>query len=102
MTASRSPSFALAASSPEVLAISGVLSFDTAAAALAAMRVKLASGGVNQLDLAGLEHSDSAGLSCILALVAEASASGRPLHITHLPPAMQALAQVCDVEWMIV
>lgn len=101
MSDSAGSSFSLATPAPGVLAISGVLSFDTAAAALDAMRAKLADGGVNQLDLAGLQHSDSAGLSCILALAAECSARGKPLHMTHLPLAMRALAQVSGVEAMI-
>ena len=79
------------------LGVSGVLSFDTAADAMAAIKAALASGPVTQLDLSGVRHSDSAGLACILAVQAEAHRSGRPLRIQRMPEGMRALARVCEV-----
>jgi phospholipid transport system transporter-binding protein len=83
---------------PDTLQIGGVLSFDTAAAALQEMRSALAKGHVTQLDLAGVRRSDSAGLSCLVAIVAESADAGRPLRVLHIPPGLQALAQVCEVD----
>ena len=90
--------FQLTVHAPGILAVDGVLSFDTAAAALQALELALADGVHGQLDLAGVRHSDSAGLSCVLAVVAEASRLGRPLHVVNMPASMRALAQVCEVE----
>jgi phospholipid transport system transporter-binding protein len=84
--------------SPGKLAVDGVLSFDTAAAALKAIRAAMAGGGVGELDLGGVRHCDSAGLVCVLAVVAEADQRGTALRVIHMPEGMQALAQVCEVD----
>jgi phospholipid transport system transporter-binding protein len=88
----------LSASAPGTLAVSGVLSFDTAASALRDIQAALAKGPVVTLDLAGVRHSDSAGLSCVLAVAAEAGRRGRPLQVIHVPAGMRVLAQVCEVD----
>ncbi|MHB1272658.1 MAG: STAS domain-containing protein [Rhodanobacter sp.] len=90
--------FQLTVHAPGTLAVGGVLSFDTAAAAWQALELALAGGAHGQLDLAGVRHSDSAGLSCVLAVVAEASRRGQALQVTHMPASMRALAQVCEVD----
>lgn len=88
----------LSANTPGTLGVSGVLSFDTAASALRAIQAALAESSVTTLDLAGVRHSDSAGLSCVLAVVAEAARGGRALQVIHLPSGMRVLAQVCEVD----
>jgi phospholipid transport system transporter-binding protein len=88
----------LSGSAPGTLAVSGVLSFDTAASALRAIQAALAKGTVATLDLAGVGHSDSAGLSCVLAAAAEAARRGHALQVIHVPAGMQVLAQVCEVD----
>jgi len=90
--------FQLDTSTAEVLAVAGVLSFDTAGSALGEIQVALSSGTIRQLDLAGVSRADSAGLACIVAVVAEADRCGRTLQVTHMPVGMQALAQVCEVD----
>lgn len=80
------------------LALRGLLTFDTAHAALLALRERLRGGSVSQLDLAGVERSDSAGLSCVLAVLADSRGNGHPLGVRHLPEGMRALARVCEVE----
>ncbi len=90
--------FQLESRTDATLAVNGVLTFDTAHAALLALRQKLASGSFAALDLAGVEHSDSAGLSCVLAVLAGVRAHGRTLAVRHLPDGLRALAQVCEVE----
>jgi phospholipid transport system transporter-binding protein len=90
--------FQLDAQSEETLALGGVLSFETAAAVLVAIRQALARGRQVQLDLAGVSRSDSAGLSCVLAAVADAGRHGRSLRVTGMPAGMLALARVCGVE----
>ncbi|HEX5304719.1 MAG TPA: STAS domain-containing protein [Dyella sp.] len=83
------------------LAVSGVLTFDTAHAALRALRGKLASGSFSTLDLASVERIDSAGLSCVLAVLAGARSQGQSLAVRHLPDSLRALAHVCEVEGLL-
>ena len=89
------PAFQLSAATPGTLSVSGELTFATAADALLAMRAALAGGGRSRLDLAGVTHSDSAGLACVLAVLAKA---GSKLEVQHLPASLRQLAQVCEVE----
>lgn len=90
--------FQLHRRAPDTLGVSGVLSFGTAAAALAAIGAAVKAGPVARLDLAGVERTDSAGLACVLAIRAEAQRLGRPLTVTNMPEGMRTLAQVCEVE----
>ena len=93
--------FQLHRETPGTLGVSGVLSFDTAAAALQTIGAALAAAPVSRLDLAGVERSDSAGLACVLAVQAEARRLGRALDVDNMPAGMRALAQVCEVEALI-
>jgi phospholipid transport system transporter-binding protein len=90
--------FQLDTRAPGTLGVSGVLSFDTAAAALQMIRAALAGGAVGRLDLAGVRRSDSAGLACVLAVAAEADRRGQALDVVNIPAGMQLLAQVCEVD----
>jgi phospholipid transport system transporter-binding protein len=97
---STSAGFRLEAVTPSTLAVHGVLDFDTASVALAAVRAALESETA-ELDLAGVSHSDSAGLACVLAAVAEANGRGRSLRVVGMPAGMRALAQVCEVDTLL-
>jgi len=101
VTSAIEPRFQLDTGTPGTLGVSGVLSFDTAAIALRAIQTALAAGSVARLDLAGVSHSDSAGLACVLAVVAEADRRGHALQVVRMPAGMQVLAQVCEVEPLI-
>jgi len=83
---------------PGTLGASGRLTFETAAAALETITAALAAGRIEQLDLAEVEHSDSAGLACVLAAQAHAARLGQPLAVRNMPPNMHALARVCAVD----
>ena len=99
MTDTGGQGFRLDSAAPGTLGVHGELSFATAAAAWQAFESALAAGGtVNRLDLAEVRHSDSAGLACVLAVIAEASRRGQALQAVHVPAGMQALAQVCEVD----
>ena len=102
MTSAVKPRFQLDTATPGTLGVSGVLSFDTAAAALQSIQSVLAAGSVTRLDLADVSHSDSAGLACVLAVAAEADRRGQVLQVVQMPAGMQLLAQVCEVERLIV
>lgn len=93
--------FQLDASVPGTLGIGGTLNFDTAAAALQAIQSAVGDGAVARLDLTEVRHSDSAGLACVLAVVAAAARQQHALQVIHMPAGMLALAQVCDVDRLI-
>ena len=95
------PRFELDTGTPGTLGVSGVLSFDTAAMALRAIQSALVAGRMTRLDLAGVSHSDSAGLACVLGVVAEADRRGQALQVVGMPAGMRVLAQVCEVEPLI-
>lgn len=99
MSASARPQFSLAQTEPGTLGVSGSLTFATAAAALDAMVAAVsAPSAPTRLDLSGVERSDSAGLACVLAVLAEAASRGRALAVAHVPANMRTLAQVCEVD----
>lgn len=81
----------------DTLALSGALTFATAAHALADGTRALAAGTQTQLDLAGVTRADSAGLACVLALAAHANRAGHPLRVVNWPEGLRSLAAVCDV-----
>lgn len=93
--------FQLQRTTPGTLGVRGVLSFDTAAAALQAIGAALAAEPVARLDLSAVERSDSAGLACLLAAQAEAQRLGRVLRIENMPAGLRALAQVCEVDTLL-
>jgi phospholipid transport system transporter-binding protein len=93
--------FQVQRTAPGTLGVSGVLSFDTAAAALATIGAALAAEPVARLDLSGVERSDSAGLACVLAAQAQARQLGRTLVVENMPEGMRALAQVCEVDVLV-
>ena len=90
--------FQVTRAAPDAVQVSGALTFATAAQALAAINAAASSEGCRQLDLAGVGQSDSAGLACVLAVLAEASERGRPLKLRNVPEGMRVLATVCEVE----
>lgn len=97
MTSSHERDFELTGA-PGTLKVGGVLSFDTAAAALQAIHASMDGGDIAELDLSGVRHCDSAGLACVLAVSAEAHRRGTALRVTNMPQGMRALAQVCEVD----
>lgn len=92
------PSFSLTTDAPGTLAVSGALTFATAADALQAGRHDLDRGGQSTLDLAGVTHADSAGLATVLAWLAHARGAGKPLAVTNAPAGLLALARVSGVD----
>ncbi|HEU0277297.1 MAG TPA: STAS domain-containing protein [Rhodanobacteraceae bacterium] len=94
----RSAVVAFARPDTDTLAVAGVLTFATAARALATGRQALAEGRPTRLDLAGVTRADSAGLACVIALAAHARAAGSRLAVVNWPSGLRALADVCDVS----
>jgi phospholipid transport system transporter-binding protein len=87
-------------SAPGVISIAGDLNFTTAAQVFERARARLASDDrVQALDLGGVRAADSAGLACVLALMAGAHRQGKgPLAIRNVPESLRLLARVSDVE----
>jgi phospholipid transport system transporter-binding protein len=85
----------------DTLALSGALTFATAARAYLEGARVLAAGAQTRLDLSGVTRVDSAGLACVLALAAAASRAGRRLGVVRWPEGLRTLAAVCDAEGLL-
>lgn len=81
---------------PDTLAVSGPLTFASAAHAFARAQTLL-DGREMHLDLADVQRVDSAGLACTLAMMACAHRRGGRLDVVHAPAGLTALAKVCGV-----
>lgn len=90
--------FRLDRGTPGTLALSGALSFATAAAALRELSTALQPGDRARLDLAAVGVCDSAGLACLLAVLAEARGRGQTVSLQHVPEGLRTLARVSGVE----
>ncbi|HJU08047.1 MAG TPA: STAS domain-containing protein [Rhodanobacteraceae bacterium] len=85
----------------DTLAISGALTFATAARALHEGSRALTHGACSRLDLKDITRADSAGLACVLALLAQASRNKQRLDVIDPPEGLRALAEVCDADGLI-
>ncbi|QWT20047.1 STAS domain-containing protein [Bacillus sp. NP157] len=94
------PAFQLA-DAPGALAVSGALTFATAAAALEAGRAQIDRLKPATLDLAGVTQADSAGLATVLALLAHARQAGGVLKVANAPRGLEALARVSGVDTLL-
>jgi phospholipid transport system transporter-binding protein len=92
-----SANVAVTRDTPDTLSVSGELTFATAQKALADVRAAVGVGHASTLDLGGVSRADSAGLACVLAILAEAPG----LTVARMPDGMRALARVSDVESML-
>ncbi len=84
---------------PGEYALSGVLDF-TSVVALQQAGISPLQGEATSLriDLAGVEHANSAGLALLIHWWRAARQAQRELQFLHLPPQLQALAQVSGLE----
>ena len=95
----KSAAFELAPAGAEgTYALTGVLSFDTASAALARGVAEFSGAGTRSVDLSGVTHADSAGLSVLLTWVERAKREGWRLRYTALPAQLLGIARLCAVE----
>jgi phospholipid transport system transporter-binding protein len=83
---------------PDTLALSGALNFGTVTRVLEGAGAVIDRGSIHVLDLAGVRAADSAGLACVLSLMARGSRHGRRLQVRNLPSSLQRLASVSDAE----
>lgn len=84
------------------LRASGALGFTEARAAFARGDA-LAEGGAREVDLdvAGLEHVDSATLAVLLAWAARAAQRGTRVRLVAVPDGLRALAHLSDAEGLL-
>jgi len=75
----------------------GALTLENAAAVMDACRA-LPFPANGRVDLAGVRQADSAALAVIMALRRRASAEGRSLVLSGIPPGIASLADVYGVE----
>lgn len=101
MSPAASASLRVEDAAPDAVKVSGELVFANAAAALDSISAAVARDGRAVLDLDGVTRSDSAGLACVLAVVARSAEQGRALQVRHIPEGMQLLARVCEVEGLL-
>jgi phospholipid transport system transporter-binding protein len=80
--------------------IPGVLDFDSVPALYRQTDALLASGPV-ELDLAGVERANSAGVALLLEWRRQAHHRGIELYLRDLPAAVLQLARLSDVEGLV-
>lgn len=90
--------FRIEQAGPERLRASGELDFATAAAALAAGDVLLATGPRWTVDLSGVTSGDSAGVAVLLEWLSSAAARGATLRFESIPGQMQAIARISELQ----
>lgn len=96
-----SSEFGLEHTPPDTLMVSGALNFDTAAGVLAGARAHGASTPLRVLDLSGVTSADSAGLACVLVLMADAHARNAQLDVRNVPEGLKLLARVSDADGLL-
>jgi phospholipid transport system transporter-binding protein len=100
--ANPSPQFELApAGAAGQFRLTGVLSFETAAAVLARGIAAFDSERALALDLSGVTHADSAGLAVLLTWIERARRDRRSLAYTGVPAQLLQIARLCAVEPML-
>ncbi|HHJ14944.1 MAG TPA: STAS domain-containing protein [Gammaproteobacteria bacterium] len=80
------------------LALSGELGFDSVPGVWAECRGYVRAGGELDVDLAGIERADSAGLALLVEWLRDAEAAGTRLRFLNMPEQMQAMARVSGLD----
>src|ERR1700689_3028951 len=84
--------------------VGGALTFTTARAAriAGAKLLQRGQGPAPVADCGGVSVSDSAGLAVLIDWLALAKHNGRGIRFKELPPALHAVAQISDVESILI
>jgi phospholipid transport system transporter-binding protein len=82
--------------------VKGELSFATVGALLEASRKDFEGAAALDIDLSGVEHSDSAGLALLIEWLRLAKRAGKRLSYSNLPPQLLAIARMSDVDDLLV
>ncbi|MEY2699978.1 MAG: hypothetical protein RIQ52_733 [Pseudomonadota bacterium] len=81
--------------------LQGMLTFATAADALRMTRGWLRPKASIQLDLSGIEHTDSAGIALLLEWLRQAELVGATINYYHFPLQLETLIEVNGVDTLI-
>ena len=92
----------LSSSSPGVYKLAGSLDFDSVPTLLEQSRTAFSGQSSIVADLADVAHSNSAGLALLLEWQAWAVNEGWTLTLQNLPDSLRQIAQVCEVESLLV
>lgn len=84
------------------LKVSGPLDFDTAATALDRGLRLLAETNAWEIDLSGVDSSDSAGLAVLVEWLAYAQSTSKRLQFTGLPAQIRAVAAISEIDELLV
>lgn len=82
-------------------AVTGELSFATVTDLLARSSNLFAGESSIEVDLSGVTHADSAGLSLLIEWLRQAKRQGKQLHYRGLPVQLQALGNVSEVTGLL-
>lgn len=88
----------LNAAGPGRFELIGRLDFDTVPAVLARSRSLFDGTGMITVDLAGVEHSNSAGLGLLLEWMRLAGEQGSRIEFLNIPDGIQAVAHTSDLD----
>ncbi len=81
--------------------VSGELSFATVTELLLQSRSLFAGESSVEVDLSGVTHADSAGLSLLIEWLRQAKLQGKQLHYLALPAQLGALASISEVDGLL-
>lgn len=87
--------------SPGRYSLSGELSFATVTGLLQQSRSLFAGESNIEMDLSGVTHGDSAGLSLLIEWLRQAKLQGRQLRYIALPAQLNALASISEVDGLL-
>jgi phospholipid transport system transporter-binding protein len=87
--------------SPGHYLLNGELSFATVTTLLLQSRPLFAGESVLEMDLSGVTHADSAGLSLLIEWLRQAKLQGKQLRYRSLPSQLSALASISDVDGLL-
>jgi len=90
----------------ETISLFGSLNFSTAKQALTAVNEQMAlapvgDAGARVIDLAGITHSNSAGLALLIEWLAQAQRTNRKITFTNIPDSLHQISAVCQVDSLI-
>jgi len=77
--------------------VSGTLDARTVAAVLEEGEARFGNGSPVQVDLAGVTHSDSAGLALLIEWLRQARLRGQQIRYANVPKQIEALATISEV-----
>ncbi|TVP93634.1 MAG: anti-sigma factor antagonist [Pseudomonadaceae bacterium] len=85
-----------------VIRLQGEIDFANAKALQAQLSASVSQAGKQvRVDLSGVEHANSVGLSLLLSAARNAEAAGAQLVFSGLPQQLQSMAAVCGLEdWL--